>query len=157
MSPRRHDLRSRRDTTRLGQAIASLLRPGDLVLLDGDLGAGKTFLAAAIVHALGVPGAEAVTSPTFALVHEYAGERGTVLHADLYRLRDARRPLETEVAQLGLRERRNGGAIVLVEWGKGALSALGGDPALAVELTVSSARARVARLSGELATSPLLS
>lgn len=145
-------LESRRHTTRLGVAIARALEPGDLVILGGDLGAGKTFLAGAIVHALGVPRSEAVTSPTFTLVHEYAASRGLVLHADLYRLLDSASGLDVEVARLGLRERRGDGAIVLVEWGEGAIEALGGDPALVVHLAISGTSARTARLTGPRAT-----
>ncbi len=148
LSPAPRELRSRRDTTRLGQAVARVLQPGDLVLLSGDLGAGKTFLAGAIIHALGVDGGEAVTSPTFSLVHEYPTSRGVVLHVDLYRLRDGSVPLAREVARLGLRERRAEGAILLVEWGEGALDALGGSAALVATLTASGASARRAELHG---------
>jgi tRNA threonylcarbamoyladenosine biosynthesis protein TsaE len=145
-------LASRSDTTRLGAAIARVLESGDLVILDGDLGAGKTFLAGAIAHALGVSKDEAVTSPTFTLVHEYSIERGTLLHVDLYRLLDSAAGIETEVARLGLRERRGDGAIVLVEWGARAEDALGGDAALVVSLSIENANARVATLSGPRAS-----
>ncbi|MDP9148972.1 MAG: tRNA (adenosine(37)-N6)-threonylcarbamoyltransferase complex ATPase subunit type 1 TsaE, partial [Myxococcota bacterium] len=106
-------LRSRRDTRRLGAAIARALEAGDLVVLSGDLGAGKTFLVRAIARAFGV--GERVTSPTFALVQEYVAPRGTLVHADLYRLRVPERGLATEVARLGLREKRREGAFLLVE------------------------------------------
>ncbi len=151
-------LASRRDTTRLGAAIGRVLEPGDLVILDGDLGAGKTFLAGAIAHALGVPNREPVTSPTFTLVHEYTTPRGVVLHADLYRLLDSPAGLDVEIARLGLRERRGDGAIVLVEWGEGAVDALGGDAALVVHLAIEAgetgraATARAARLTGPRAS-----
>jgi len=150
-------LASRRDTTRLGAAIARALEPGDLVILDGDLGAGKTYLAGAIAHALGVPAREAVTSPTFTLVHEYATPKATLLHVDLYRLLDSAVGIDAEVARLGLRERRGDGAIVLVEWGARAEDALGGDAALVVSLAMpadekAKKRARVARLSGPRAS-----
>lgn len=139
-------LRSRRDTTRLGAALARVLEPGDLVVLAGDLGAGKTFLARAIARGLGVKGA--VTSPTFTLVQEYATDRAPLLHVDLYRLRESKTPLAQEIARLGLRERRAEGAILLVEWGEDAIEPLGGDPALVIRLAISGDAARTATLSG---------
>ena len=100
-------------TTALGAELAATLRPGDLVILDGDLGAGKTALARAIIRTLaGDPGLD-VPSPTFALVQPYETPRGSVLHADLYRLGDPR-----EVDELGLLD--NAEAIVLVEWAERA-------------------------------------
>ena len=106
-------LPDRRATRRLGLALGRLLGPGDLLLLEGGLGAGKTFLARAICRALGVPAPVAVTSPTFALIHEYDVPVGRLLHADLYRVDDAR-----SVAELGLREALGEGALALVEWGE---------------------------------------
>lgn len=133
------ELRTRRDTTRLGERIAAALAPGDLVLLSGTLGAGKTFLARAVARRLGVPREVAVASPTFTLVQEYATPRGTLLHADLYRLRDAGDETSAEVERLGLAERRAEGAIVLVEWGDGLERELGGAPDLVVDLEVGAA------------------
>jgi tRNA threonylcarbamoyladenosine biosynthesis protein TsaE len=127
-----------------------MLSPGDLVLLSGELGAGKTFLARAIARGLGVRGR--VTSPTFTLVQEYTTTKGTLVHADLYRLLDAPAGLAAEVERLGLRERRGEGAIVLVEWGDDAASALGGDVALQVRLTIAD-KLRTAVLEGRLAPS----
>jgi tRNA threonylcarbamoyladenosine biosynthesis protein TsaE len=132
------------DTRRLGASIAAVLKPGDLVILSGDLGAGKTLLAGAVARALGVK--SPVTSPTFSLVHEYDTSRGLLLHADLYRVLGA--GLARELARLGLRERRAEGALLVVEWGEEAIDRLGGEPALAVKLQISGARGRVAALSG---------
>lgn len=115
-------LPTRRATTRLGRALAAALRPGDLVLLSGSLGAGKTFLARAICRALGVPHETTVASPTFALIHEYPTRIGPLLHVDLYRLEDPR-----AVAQLGLREALAEGAIALVEWGERFAVELGAE------------------------------
>ena len=96
-------------TADLGASLAAQLAPGDIVLLEGDLGAGKTALARAIIRSLADDPALEVPSPTFALVQPYDTPRGPVLHADLYRLGDAR-----EVDELGLLD--NPDAIVLVEW-----------------------------------------
>ena len=100
-------------TAALGQELAATLRPGDIVVLDGDLGAGKTALARAIIRALSNDPYLEVPSPTFALVQPYDTPRGPVLHADLYRLGDPR-----EVDELGLLD--NPAAIVLVEWAERA-------------------------------------
>jgi|HubBroStandDraft_1064217.scaffolds.fasta_scaffold311908_2 tRNA threonylcarbamoyladenosine biosynthesis protein TsaE len=120
--------------------------PGDLVILDGGLGAGKTFLARAILRAAGA--SARVSSPTFVLVQEYETSKGSFVHADLYRLLDAETSLEAEVARLGLYERRRDGAVVLVEWGSSAISTLGGDPSLVISLSIAGATARAAALSG---------
>lgn len=96
-------------TAALGARLAAELKPGDLVLLEGGLGAGKTALARAIIRTLtGEAGLE-VPSPSFALVQPYEANGLPVLHADLYRIRD---PRETD--ELGLFDRPE--AIVLVEW-----------------------------------------
>jgi tRNA threonylcarbamoyladenosine biosynthesis protein TsaE len=100
-------------TAQFGAELAATLQPGDLVLLEGDLGAGKTALARAIIRTLAGDASLDVPSPTFALVQPYDTPRGPVLHADLYRLGDAR-----EVDELGLLD--NAQAIVLVEWAERA-------------------------------------
>lgn len=145
-------LTSRRDTTRLGARIGAALAPGDLVLLSGDLGAGKTFLARAVARELGVPTDTAIASPTFTLVQEYVTPRGVLLHCDLYRLRDEDHArTATEIRRLGLAERRGEGCIVLVEWGEGHDRELGGPAELVVALTLEGDR-RTARISGSKAT-----
>lgn len=115
------DLPTRRSTIRLAHRLAALLEPSDLLVLEGDLGAGKTFFTRALCRALGVPHRVSVTSPTFTLVHEHEA-RLPIAHADLYRLRDP-----GELPELGLRERRAEGALLIVEWGAPYLEALGGD------------------------------
>lgn len=100
-------------TEALGASLAASLASGDLVILNGDLGAGKTALARAIIRTLAGDPAIDVPSPTFALVQPYDTPKGLVLHADLYRLGDPR-----EVDELGLLDNPN--AIVLVEWAERA-------------------------------------
>ena len=101
-------------TRRAGRDLASRLAPGDLVLLEGDLGAGKTVFVRGLAAGLGVD-EETVSSPTFALVHEYGPEGAppVLVHVDLYRLSgEPARALE----ELGLGDLRLGGAILAVEW-----------------------------------------
>jgi len=95
-------------TEALGAAIAALLRPGDVVALTGDLGAGKTTLARGLIRALAGEATE-VQSPTYTLVHPYETEAGTLFHLDLYRLE---RP--EDVFDLGWDEMYDG--VMLVEW-----------------------------------------
>lgn len=130
----------RRDTKRLARAIARVATAGDLVVLSGGLGAGKTFLVRALLRALGVPQRERVTSPTFSLVHDY-DTTPRVQHADLYRLAGP-----DELGPLGLAEARARGDLLLVEWGEPYVEALGGD-ALAITLEVGAGERR-ARVDG---------
>ena len=122
-------LSTRRDTLRLARSLSRCLRPGDLVVLTGELGAGKTFLVRGICRALGLPEHKRVTSPTFSLVNELE-TLPPILHADLYRLANAK-----DVEQLGLLARRDEGYALLVEWGEPYVSQLGGD-ALTISITV---------------------
>lgn len=115
-------------TAALGAELAAGLKPGDLVLLNGDLGAGKTALARAIIRALAGDAELEVPSPTFALVQPYDTPTAPVLHADLYRLGDA-----GEMEELGLLD--NPDAIVLVEWSERAPT-LAAAANLAVTLTI---------------------
>lgn len=103
--------RSEAETIALGHRIAAELPAKAVVLLIGNLGAGKTTLAKGIVEGLGAAAPEEVASPTFTLVHEYGG--GRVYHIDLYRLEE-----EREVATLGLDELFEREAVVLIEWGE---------------------------------------
>lgn len=95
-------------TETVGRSLAQQLRPGDVVCLWGDLGAGKTALARAIIRAMGYPGD--VPSPTFNLVLTYETEQGLVWHFDLYRLSDA-----SEALELGIEDALADG-ISLIEW-----------------------------------------
>lgn len=138
------ELPTRRHTTRFGTRLADVLAPGDMVMLSGDLGAGKTFLARAVARRLGVPVSVGIVSPTFTLVQEYETSRGILAHADLYRLREGTRAeTAAEIARLGLAERRAEGAILLVEWGEGFAWELGGDAQLEVRLEHAEAGRRV--------------
>lgn len=136
--PLRIELASRRETMRLAIRLANTARAGDLLILSGDLGAGKTFLARAIARTLGVASEVRVTSPTFTLVHQYPA-RVPLVHADLYRVGDAHGLIE-----LGLDELRADGALLVVEWGEPFVVELGGD-ALVLGLALA-ARGRRAEL-----------
>lgn len=100
-------------TAHFGSELAATLKPGDVVSLQGDLGAGKTALARAIIRALADDPTLEVPSPTFAIIQPYDTPIGPVLHADLYRLAHA-----TEADELGLLDDTQ--AIVLVEWAERA-------------------------------------
>ena len=105
-----YETHSEDETIDLGRRIAVELPRRAVVLLIGNLGAGKTTLAKGIVSGLGAAAVEDVSSPTFTLIHEY-GDR--VYHIDLYRLDQA-----TQVATLGLDEIFDRDAVVLIEWGE---------------------------------------
>ena len=103
---------SEEETIAVGREIAHSLPRRCVVLLIGNLGAGKTTLAKGIAEGLGAVSADEVSSPTFPLVHEY-GESGRLYHIDLYRL-----DTPAEVSTLGLDEIFDRDAVVLVEWGE---------------------------------------
>lgn len=96
------------ETRRVGALLGALLAPGDVLLLEGRLGAGKTVFAQGVAIGLGV--ADPVTSPTFTLIHEHAG-RVPMYHVDLYRLAG-----DTEAALIGLQEYLGGNGVAVVEW-----------------------------------------
>ncbi|MEN9552806.1 MAG: hypothetical protein RLY24_401 [Actinomycetota bacterium] len=100
------------DTHAIASAVASLVRPRDIVVLAGEMGAGKTAFTVGFARAFGVSDDDHVSSPTFTLVHSYQSGKYPLLHADLYRLQTV-----GEVTDLGLREQADLGAVVLVEWG----------------------------------------
>lgn len=103
---------SEEETIALGERLARRLPRKGVVLLIGELGAGKTTLAKGIVHGLGAADPEEVSSPTFTLVHEY-GDGPKVYHVDLYRIGRV-----AELESLGLDELLDREAVVLVEWGE---------------------------------------
>lgn len=97
------------ETFELGRALAAELRPGDVLALAGDLGAGKTQFTKGLAAGLGVEAD--VTSPTFTLVHEYPGGRLPLVHIDLYRLEEP-----TEVLGIGLDDYLYGNGVTVIEW-----------------------------------------
>ena len=104
---------SAEETIALGKKLASSLAPPKLVLLRGDLGAGKTTLVKGIAQGFQAASEDDVTSPTFTLVHEYRGPSATLYHVDLYRV-DTPRELET----LGLDDLMDDNSVLLIEWGE---------------------------------------
>jgi tRNA threonylcarbamoyladenosine biosynthesis protein TsaE len=102
------------ETIAFGRAFAKQLTPPKLVLLCGDLGAGKTTMVKGIAEAFAAAQQEDVTSPTFTLIHEYRGPQVTIYHIDLYRI-----DTERELATLGIDELlRDERSIVVIEWGE---------------------------------------
>ena len=97
------------ETLAVGRRLAATLRAGDVLALAGDLGAGKTQLVTGIAAGLGVP--QDVTSPTFTLIHEYAGGKFPLYHIDFYRLDSAQ-----EALNIGLDEYLAGDGVVVIEW-----------------------------------------
>jgi tRNA threonylcarbamoyladenosine biosynthesis protein TsaE len=102
--------RSVEETRDVGRAVSALARPADIVVLAGDLGAGKTAFVQGFGQGLGVT--DRITSPTFTLVHVYDGGRLPVHHLDVYRLEQL-----SEAVDLGLAEMLDDGGVVLIEWG----------------------------------------
>ena len=106
------------DTRGIATAIAMLARAGDMIVLIGEMGSGKTTFTQHFAQALGVT--EPVTSPTFNLLHNYSGSRLKLHHADLYRLERT-----GELDDLGLTDLQEAGGVMLVEWGDVVGDALG--------------------------------
>ena len=131
--------RSLADTARLATTVAGLVRAGDVVLLIGDLGAGKTAFTKFLAAALGV--VEPVTSPTFTIMTEHRAGDQLLLHLDAYRL-DGPDALE----DLGLFELLDDGAIAVIEWGDIVEAAIGALP-LRIELAWTGEQARAIRVS----------
>ncbi len=132
---------SAEETEALGARLAERLGPGDVVLLEGDLGAGKTTLIRGACRALGV--SEPVTSPTFTIGQRYGGGRLPVSHLDLYRLAD----LEGEDPAL-LDDYLAPDAVAFVEWPQAGAARLG-RPAIRVRLAHESEQRRRIEVSGE--------
>ena len=105
--------RSAEDTTALGRELVSQLAPPKLVLLRGELGAGKTTLVKGIAEGFGAATQDEVTSPTFTLIHEYRSPAVNIYHIDLYRI-DTLRELET----LAIDDLSDPKSLLLIEWGE---------------------------------------
>ncbi len=133
------ELDSEADTRALARSLGTVLEGGDVIGLEGGLGAGKTTFARGAVHGLGVPEETAVTSPTFALLHQYRG-RLLIAHADFYRLAD-----EVELEELGVDELLEEGAVLFVEWGR-KFPGMASRTVLWVDLEIVSDTGRRARL-----------
>ena len=112
MEPESYRTQSEEETIALGERLAKELPSPSVVLLIGNLGAGKTTLAKGIAQGMGVAATEEVSSPTFTLIHEF-GDPVSLYHIDLYRLDEP-----AEVASLGLDEIFTRDAVVLIEWGE---------------------------------------
>ncbi len=97
-------------TSDLGKKLGAICKPGDVICLAGDLGAGKTTMAQAIAAGAGVDHREYVNSPTFAILHEYGG-RIPIYHMDFYRLGSSE-----DVMELGLEDYFYGDGLTLIEW-----------------------------------------
>ena len=108
------------ETRELGRRLAALLGPGDLVVLNGGLGAGKTLFAGGVGQGLGLSGP--LPSPTFILVREYRGGRLPLYHLDTYRLDDC-----ADLVDLGYEEYFYGRGVTLVEWGERVVPLLPGE------------------------------
>ena len=136
------ELDSEADTLALAGSLGAVLEPGDVIGLEGGLGAGKTTFTRGAVHGLGVPGETPVTSPTFALLHQYQG-RLPIAHADFYRLAN-----EAELEELGVDELLEEGVVLFVEWGR-KFPRMASRIVLWVELEIVSDSGRRARLRPE--------
>jgi len=135
------ELLSLEQTAALGKILGGIVRAGDVITLEGPLGAGKTALTQAIARGLGVDPRLYVTSPTFSLLHEYQG-RIPLYHMDLYRLAG-----EDEIESLGLPEYFYGSGLTVIEWPE-RLGILMPLERLHVVLVISGENSRTANLTG---------
>jgi tRNA threonylcarbamoyladenosine biosynthesis protein TsaE len=131
--------RSPWETRCLAERIAALLEPGDVVVLEGDLGAGKTAFVRGLAEGLHIA-PDDVSSPTFTLVHEYRGGRLTLYHADLYRLDRA------AVDDLGLEEMGVADGVLAIEWPDRLTHDMPGARSVIIEVVDDSTRAITVRV-----------
>ena len=135
------ELSSLERTEAFGKILGEIAEPGDVITLEGPLGAGKTALTQAIARGLGVDPRIYITSPTFGLLHEYQG-RIPLYHMDLYRLAG-----EDEIESLGFSEYFYGNGLTVIEWSE-RLGDLMPPERLHVELVISGVTSRTAKLTG---------
>lgn len=136
------ELFSPQKTEEFGKILGNIVEPGDVITLQGPLGAGKTALTQSIALGLGIDPRIYVTSPTFSLLHEYQG-RIPLYHMDLYRLQG-----EDEIESLGFPEYFSGQGLTVVEWPE-RLGRLMPQERLAVELIITGEISRTANLTGQ--------
>lgn len=140
-SGRRFETHSDEETRELGRHLAGMLPDRGVVLLIGDLGAGKTTLAKGIVGGRGIASSDDVSSPTFTLIHEY-GEPVRAYHIDLYRLNTVE-----EARHLGLEDLLDQPALVLIEWGE-RFPELWPDNTIKIRLSHEGEESRLVQISG---------
>ena len=129
-------------TDAFGNCLSTAIKPGDLLLLSGDLGTGKTSLTKAIASGLGIEEKE-VTSPSFAIIHEHMNGRLPLIHVDLYRL-----GLPADIEEIGLEDYFDGKNMVIIEWAdylKGTLV----ETALNIDLSFVDEKSREVYLTGK--------
>jgi tRNA threonylcarbamoyladenosine biosynthesis protein TsaE len=127
-------------TSAIAASLAGLARRGDLIVLAGEMGAGKTAFAKGFGEAMGVT--EPITSPTYTLIHSYPAGRVTLHHADIYRL-----TTHHEVADLALAELLESDGIVMVEWGDVVAGSLGDHVLVRLDFDESDTEARIIAIS----------
>lgn len=129
-------------TNVLGVCLSTVLEPGNLILLSGDLGAGKTSLTKAIASGFGIEERE-VTSPSFTIIHEHLNGRLPLIHVDLYRLGP-----HADITEIGLEDYFDGKNVVIVEWAEYLKDPLV-EAALKIDLSFTDEQSREVYLTGK--------
>ena len=135
-------LKGIQSTNVLGNCLSAVLEPGNLLLLSGDLGAGKTSLTKAIASGLGIEERE-VTSPSFTIIHEHLNGRLPLIHVDLYRLGP-----HADITEIGLEDYFDGKNVVIVEWAEYLKDPLV-ETALKIDLSFIDEQSREVYLTGK--------
>jgi tRNA threonylcarbamoyladenosine biosynthesis protein TsaE len=137
-----YTLKGIQSTNVLGNCLSTVLEPGNLLLLSGDLGAGKTSLTKAIASGLGIEEKE-VTSPSFTIIHEHPNGRLPLIHVDLYRLGP-----HADITEIGLEDYFDGKSVVIVEWAEYLKDPLV-ETALKIDLSFIDEQSREVYLTGK--------